>query len=102
MHIRNVIQVLSEISGRKIVHWKTLRQQGRFDMDNEFVLNMSVTRLAKTWNLGHQDTNLHMKIEQLSTKPIEDVGFVTEKVYEYKITHNEIICVSQTCVKDDS
>jgi hypothetical protein len=95
MHIRDVMNILRTIPGKKEVYWKTLKHNGMFHMDQEFVLNMSVTRLAKTWNLGHHETSLHLKVHQMSEKPIEDVGFVTKVIHTYDVTHGNIICVSQ-------
>ncbi len=49
MHIRDIMKVLHQIPGKKIVKWQTNTKSGTFDMEGEFVTSISVMRLAKIW-----------------------------------------------------
>lgn len=49
MHIRDIMKVLHQIPGKKTIQWKTSTKSGSFEMEDEFVTTISVTRLAKLW-----------------------------------------------------
>ncbi len=49
MHIRDIMKVLHQIPGKKHVKWSTSTKNGSFEMEDEFVTSISVTRLAKIW-----------------------------------------------------
>ncbi len=50
MHVRDIMQVLHQIPGKKVVRWKTATKSGSFHMEDEFVTSISVMRLAKIWS----------------------------------------------------
>lgn len=49
MHIRDIMKILHQIPGKKSVKWATSKKTGSFEMEDEFVTSISVTRLAKLW-----------------------------------------------------